>query len=62
MNIQKFFLSFSKTKYTDNDPNDTNSLILGINSLGEQGHLYAGSAIENIKEIKPLKQIMQELI
>ena len=62
LNYEKGAVIFSKTKYTDNDPNDTNSLILGINSLGEQGHLYAGSAIENIKEIKPLKQIMQELI
>jgi len=62
LNYEKGAVIFSKTKYTDNDPNDTTSLILGINSLGEQGHLYAGSAIENIKEIKPLKQIMQELI
>ena len=62
LNYEKGAVIFSKTKYTDNDPNNTNSLILGINSLGEQGHIYAGSAIENIKKIKPLKQIMQELI
>jgi len=62
LNYEKGAVIFSKTKYTDNDPNNTNSLILGINSLGEKGHIYAGTAIENIKEIKPLKQIVEELI
>ena len=62
LNYEKGAVIFSKIKNIENDPNDTTSLKLGINSLGKQGHIYAGSAIENIKEIKPLKQIMQELI
>ena len=32
LNYEKGAVIFSKTKYTDNDPNNTNSLILGINS------------------------------
>ena len=62
INHKKGAIVFSKIKNGNNDHNNTESLILGITSGGKKGHIYAGTAIESIKEIKPLKQIVEELI
>ena len=62
INHKKGAIVFSKMKNENNDHNNTESLISGITSGGKKGHIYAGTAIENIKEIKPLKQIVEELI
>jgi len=53
---------FSDIDNRKDDLNNTKSLILGIKGNGTIGHVYAGTAVKNIKEIKPLKQIVEELI
>ena len=62
INHKKGAIVFSKIKNGNNDHNNTESLTLGIKTNGKKGHIYAGTAIESIKEIKPLKQIVEELI
>ena len=42
------------------DANNTFSLQAGIES-SKKGHLFAGKAIANIKEILPVKEIVQHL-
>jgi len=44
------------------DVNNTFSLTTGISSKADQGHIFAGAGIDYIKEIKPMKQIIEELM
>jgi NAD(P)H-dependent flavin oxidoreductase YrpB (nitropropane dioxygenase family) len=44
------------------DVNNTFSLTTGISSKADQGHIFAGAGIDHIKEIKPMKQIIEELM
>ena len=59
-NDKKNAIVFSEINNKEDDLNNSKSLIKGINGI--EGHIYAGTAVKNIKEIKPLKQIVEELI
>jgi NAD(P)H-dependent flavin oxidoreductase YrpB (nitropropane dioxygenase family) len=58
-NARQNALVFSETS-TDDD-NNTQSLIKGIASPNE-GHIFAGKAINEITSIKPVKDIVEDLI
>lgn len=45
-----------------NDPNHTLSLKVGLNRPDLGGHIYAGEGINNIKAIRPLKDIVAGLV
>jgi hypothetical protein len=49
------------SKLPDDDMNNTHSLIKGLASP-DQGLVFAGKGIDYIKEIKPVKDIIQELV
>jgi NAD(P)H-dependent flavin oxidoreductase YrpB (nitropropane dioxygenase family) len=49
------------SKLPDDDMNNTHSLIKGLASP-DQGLVFAGKGINYIKEIKPVKDIIQELV
>lgn len=53
-------LVFEKLDIND-DTNNTNNLIEGIKSNGNKGLIFAGQGIDYINEIKPVKQILEEL-
>ena len=59
-NDKKNSIVFSEIDNKEDDLNNSKSLIKGINGI--EGHIYAGTAVKNIKEIKSLKQIVEELI
>lgn len=48
------------SNFYDDDSNHTRSLKAGIKDP-TRGHVYMGSSIENIKEIKPLKTLVEDL-
>jgi len=49
--------------YQDNSEwNRTESLKKGLYGDGKQGHIYVGNAIEHIKEIKSVKEIVEYLV
>jgi len=49
------------SKLPDDDMNNTHSLIKGLASP-DQGLVFAGKGIDYVKEIKPVKDIIQELV
>lgn len=49
------------SKFLEDDMNHTKSLIAGITNASS-GHIYMSRSIENIKEIKPIKDLVQELV
>lgn len=49
------------SKILDDDANHTNSLRSGIINPSS-GHIFMGSAVDHINKIKPLKDLVQELI
>ena len=49
------------SKMATDDENNTAGLKLGVDT-GKQGHVFAGAAIDYITEIKPVQQIVQDLI
>jgi glycerol-3-phosphate dehydrogenase len=49
------------SKLPDDDMNNTYSLIKGLASP-DQGLVFAGKGINYVKEIKPVKDIIQELV
>lgn len=67
-NLEALNTKFSKnmqslvfSKFEDDDGNFTKGLQAGI-SGGRKGHIYAGTAIDHITEIKPMKSIVEELV
>lgn len=63
-NLSKFGNSHNAlifSTFSDDDTNHTRSLKAGLKDP-IRGHVYMGSSIENIKEIKPLKKLVEDLV
>lgn len=49
-------------KIDQDDENNTRSLKIGITDPSQGGHVFAGVSIDNINSIKPVKEIVEDLI
>jgi NAD(P)H-dependent flavin oxidoreductase YrpB (nitropropane dioxygenase family) len=58
----KEFVLSDQSKVTKEDWNRDYSLESGIKSTGDQGHIYAGAAVDTITEIKSVKEIVRYLV